>query len=261
MALNINGTTGISGIDGSASAPVVTGTDSNTGISFGTDIVNVNTGGTTRLTVDASGRIGVGTTSPDKKITIRSETASHDIFAINRPASATSALFLGITSGNEGVIAANNSDILFGRDFNGTFTERARLTNLGRLLIGTTSTFDSVSSAFLQVNGGGAAGIAVTGSSTGGQSRVSFFNPNGRVGFINTNGNSTGYNTSSDYRLKENAVSISDGITRLKTLKPYRFNWKSDASTTVDGFFAHEVTAVPEAVTGGKDGELSLIHI
>ena len=63
----------------------------------------------------------------------------------------------------------------------------------------------------------------------------------------------TNYNTSSDYRLKENQVAISDGITRLKTLKPYRFNWKVDPDTTVDGFFAHEVTAVPEAIQGTKD--------
>jgi len=65
---------------------------------------------------------------------------------------------------------------------------------------------------------------------------------------------STAFNESSDYRLKENEVAISDGITRLKTLKPYRFNFKKDKDTTVDGFFAHEVTpAVPEAITGAKD--------
>jgi len=57
MALNINGTTGISGVDGSASAPAVTGTDSNTGINFGTDTVNINTGGVTRATVDSSGNV------------------------------------------------------------------------------------------------------------------------------------------------------------------------------------------------------------
>ena len=82
---------------------------------------------------------------------------------------------------------------------------------------------------------------------------VRFHNSNGQVGVISVSGSSTSYVTSSDYRLKENATAISDGITRLKTLKPYRFNWKADASTTVDGFFAHEVTAVPEAITGTKD--------
>ena len=73
------------------------------------------------------------------------------------------------------------------------------------------------------------------------------------VGGISTNGTTTNFATNSDYRLKENAVSISDGITRLKTLKPNRFNWKADSSKTVDGFFAHEVTAVPEAIIGTKD--------
>jgi len=73
------------------------------------------------------------------------------------------------------------------------------------------------------------------------------------VGDIRSNGSATSYITSSDYRLKENVVAISDGITRLKTLKPSRFNFKVDKDTTVDGFLAHEVTAVPEATTGTKD--------
>ena len=74
------------------------------------------------------------------------------------------------------------------------------------------------------------------------------------VGSINTNPSATAFNTSSDYRLKENEVLISDGITRLKTLKPYRFNFKIEPDKTVDGFFAHEVSsAVPEAITGVKD--------
>ena len=73
------------------------------------------------------------------------------------------------------------------------------------------------------------------------------------VGDIRSTGSSTSYNTSSDYRLKENVTTIYDGITRLKTLKPSRFNFKVDKDTTVDGFLAHEVTAVPEAISGTKD--------
>ena len=63
MALNINGTTGISGVDGSASAPALQGTDSNTGINFASDTVNINTGGSTRATVDSNGTFLVGATS------------------------------------------------------------------------------------------------------------------------------------------------------------------------------------------------------
>ena len=73
------------------------------------------------------------------------------------------------------------------------------------------------------------------------------------VGTISITSSNTSYNTSSDYRLKENVVGITSAITRLKTLKPSRFNFKIDPSVTVDGFLAHEVTAVPEATTGTKD--------
>ena len=106
-------------------------------------------------------------------------------------------------------------------------------------------------------------GVAVTNSicgvqsisdDTGGNEHYRFNNPNGECGNIMTSGSSTTYNTSSDYRLKENDVEISDGITRVKKLRPIKFNWKVDNSKTVDGFFAHEVQeVVPEAVTYDKD--------
>ena len=74
------------------------------------------------------------------------------------------------------------------------------------------------------------------------------------TGHIETGTTSVTYHTSSDYRLKENAVSISDGITRLKQLKPYKFNFIKEPSVVHDGFFAHEVTpVVPTAVSGVKD--------
>jgi hypothetical protein len=84
---------------------------------------------------------------------------------------------------------------------------------------------------------------------------VQFFRGAGnQVGNITGNTSSTAYNTSSDYRLKENVVTDWDATTRLKQLKPSRFNFIADADTTVDGFLAHEVqTIVPEAITGTKD--------
>jgi len=77
----------------------------------------------------------------------------------------------------------------------------------------------------------------------------------GEVGTIVANASSTTYNTSSDYRLKENVDYTWDATTRLKQLKPARFNWIADSSNTLqDGFLAHEVSSiVPEAVTGVKD--------
>jgi len=75
----------------------------------------------------------------------------------------------------------------------------------------------------------------------------------GTIG-IDTGGNSVSYNTSSDYRLKENVNYSFDATTRLKQLKPARFNFISNADKTVDGFLAHEVSSiVPEAIQGEKD--------
>ena len=110
--------------------------------------------------------------------------------------------------------------------------------------------------------GAGNAGVMINSSmeyysylaGTSSQPHMYFNNANGDVGSIDTSGTATAYNTSSDYRLKENEVTLSDGITRLKNLKPYRFNFKSDKDKTLDGFFAHEVAeVVPEAITGEKD--------
>jgi len=63
MALTLDGDNGVSGVNGSAGTPAIQGTDTNTGLTFGTDTVGVVTGGTTRTTVDSSGRLLVGTNS------------------------------------------------------------------------------------------------------------------------------------------------------------------------------------------------------
>ena len=84
---------------------------------------------------------------------------------------------------------------------------------------------------------------------------VDFLHGGSGCGGIAVASNSTTYNTSSDYRLKENVDYTWDATTRLKQLKPARFNWiADDTNTLVDGFLAHEVSnVVPGAVIGDKD--------
>jgi len=83
---------------------------------------------------------------------------------------------------------------------------------------------------------------------------------NTEVGTIKSTGSATAYNTSSDYRLKENVDYSWDATTRLKQLKPTRFNWIADDTNTLeDGFLAHEVSSiVPEAISGTKDAATTL---
>ena len=75
------------------------------------------------------------------------------------------------------------------------------------------------------------------------------------TGDVSTTTSGVSYNTGSDYRLKENVDYIWDATTRLKQLKPARFNFiADDTNTLVDGFIAHEVSSVvPEAISGAKD--------
>ena len=78
-----------------------------------------------------------------------------------------------------------------------------------------------------------------------------------QIGQIQRNGSndSINYVTSSDYRLKDGVVDKTDGIEKIKLLKPRKFYWKSNTDKTlVDGFLAHEVSdIVPEAISGEKD--------
>ena len=99
-------------------------------------------------------------------------------------------------------------------------------------------------------------------SSPAGTASLSFRYNNSQKGSIGLTSTTVSYNSNSDYRLKENIVTDWDATTRLKQLKPSRFNWISDADTTVDGFLAHEVSdIVPEAITGEKDATKTLSNV
>jgi hypothetical protein len=147
-------------------------------------------------------------------------------------------------------------------------TERMRITSAGKILYNTTTAADntaitiraydnSVGGAAVELNGwGNGRGHALNcvAHNTANADVVYFNTSAATVGSISITSTATAYNTSSDYRLKENIVPVIDGIIRLKQLKPSRFNFLTDPSKVVDGFVAHEVqSVVPEAVTGTKD--------
>ena len=96
----------------------------------------------------------------------------------------------------------------------------------------------------------------VNGTTSGTRRMVDFFVGTGtsRVGSIQSNDSATAFNTSSDYRLKENVADMTGAIDRVKALAPKRFNFIVSPDTIVDGFLAHEVSSiVPEAISGVKD--------
>ena len=150
------------------------------------------------------------------------------------------------SSGTAGQIVVDGGDNSMA--FETGTSEAMRIDSSGDVLIGTTS--------FTSGGGGIKLGAATatrefSADNTGARQQIGFHNPNGEVGSIFTSGSATTFSTSSDYRLKENVVALSNAITRVKTLAPKRFNFIADANTTFDGFLAHEAQAVvPEAVIG-----------
>lgn len=136
MAIQIDGDSGISGVNGSATTPALQGTDSNTGIVFGTDQVQIATGGSTRATVDSSGHLGLGTTSP-------TDTGGYGR-ALDIQSDSGAAIYLR-TNDDTSQIAQGASDLTIRTRqahpiiFNTDNSERARLDSSGRLLVGTTT--------------------------------------------------------------------------------------------------------------------------
>jgi hypothetical protein len=139
-----------------------------------------------------------------------------------------------------------------------------RIDTAGNVLVAKTATGEVLTQGVeLNISGGVYATTAVAGESSyfvnkatsGTRYLIRFYANTSSVGSITSDGSSTTYATSSDYRLKENVDYTWDATTRLKQLKPARFNFiVDDTNTLVDGFLAHEVSSiVPEAITGAKD--------
>jgi len=133
-------------------------------------------------------------------------------------------------------------------------TERMRITNGGNILFNATSVIDQ-GLVLVSYNGGVNQGaIFAESDTTSGNTAIRFKVAGSTVGTITTTSSATAYNTSSDYRLKENVVPLAGAIDRVNDLQVRRFNFIVDPDHTVDGFIAHEAQAVvPECVTGTKD--------
>jgi hypothetical protein len=263
--LHVNGTTHI-GVEGTSSGDV-TGTLSigNTGTNYMTLIKAINTvstpailktrmgfftlSGTGEEASDAtekmsiladSGNVGIGTTSPANLLSL---SASGSVTTRYTSGSAFSLLEVAtsgtITFSADHGNGGGDTKIIFKTDGG---TERMVIDNTARVAVNNSATFSGHGNYVGEV---GVSGRALAFENTVG---------GGVVGTVTTGASSTAYNTSSDYRLKENVVTDWDATTRLKQLKPSRFNFIADADTTVDGFLAHEVQEiVPEAISGTKD--------
>ena len=204
----------------------------------------------TAITITSAERVGIGETSPDNTLHVNS--TSSTVTKFERDSGSNGSLTIGFPS-QRATLSASGDMVL-----NTNSAEQMRLDTSGTLNLLKTNFNAAASSSNrgleIRANGSGALTLDLNVTDTGTATIMEFNNGNGNAGTIQTSGSSTAYNTSSDYRLKENVNYDFDATTRLKQLKPARFNFIADADTTVDGFIAHEVSSVvPEAISGEKD--------
>ena len=229
---------------------------------------------TQAMTLDASGNLGIGTSSPDRKLDVESGNAEAIRLSSGSYLTTGQGPWIGFDGGpsanwNLARIQATRA----GAEFQGNLlfftnnstsdaaaaTERMRLDSSGNLLVGTTTASSSITNGFT-VTGGAAVTALGIGHVTGSGSGTNYvvFNYNGGViGSITQNGTTAVlYNLTSDQRLKENIVDAPEFGSVIDSIKVRSFDWKTDQTHQRAGFVAQElVTVAPEAVHQPADPE------
>jgi hypothetical protein len=202
----------------------------------------------TAMTLNSSGNLGIGTTSPTVALDvyktaypeIRTRSASYtNTFGID---TASGYGVLGSVSNNPFVFVTNN-------------TERARIDLSGNLLVGCTALGAASGFGVGPNSGSSFIDICHVTATPSGSSYARFFYNSSPIGSITQSGTTAVlYNTTSDQRLKENIVDADSASSLIDSLQVRKFDWKSDNSHQRYGFVAQElVTVAPEAVHQPND--------
>ena len=229
----------------------------------GTNLRFMQSGSTERMRIDSSGRLLVGTTSASGSKLQADGTGG----AVNATASTTAAnaslalsssnglgtatmLFAGIGSSSYAWLQGQNTG-------DNSYKDIVINPNGGNLLVGGTTSLSAKVAVFQDLGGvGDGISIRDTGSSYGsGAVYIKFQNNAGSVaGSIQHTASTTvNYNSSSDYRLKEDVKPLTGSLDRVLKINPVSYNWTVD-KVYGEGFIAHELQAiVPIAVSGEKD--------
>jgi hypothetical protein len=207
-----------------------------------------------KMTLTGTGKVGIGNTSPNAPLQFQTIVSTRKIVLFEVGNNDYQFYGFGIEGNTLVYSVGDNGDdhVFFSGQGSSSRREIARLKGNGDILFGTSTKANDFTYFELATNNRRILNIGS--STTSQQTLVNFRNPNGVVGELQTDGSTTSFVTSSDYRLKENVVEMTDALDRVSQLKPSRFNFIANPDKTYDGFLAHEVQdIVPEAISGDKD--------
>jgi len=235
---------------GSAALPSISFIgDANTGIySPAADTIAFAEGGVEAVRFDSSGNVGIGTSSPARRLDVRGGIGMQ----VNEDGAGTKVIALRSDFAGVGpAVNVTTNDPLLLMTNN---TERARIDSSGNLLVGRTSNIGT-SRFVVESNAATLNPVSISNTNTvaGGDYAIIFYRNGTIVGSVQTTLSATQFVTSSDYRLKHDIQPMTGALEKVATLKPCTYKWKSDDSNG-EGFIAHELAeVVPDAVTGEKD--------
>lgn len=273
MPLYLNGTEGVYGVNGTNSTPANRGSDTNTGIVYGTDTVQIATGGTTAVTVDSSQNVGIGVTpSAWTRPAIQNGAAgSVSYFAATNIGVMTSNVYF---DGSNKYIATNPavqysqgsgqhswSVAASGTAGNPiTFTQAMTLDASRNLLVGTTSVGAYTGAAVTLSRDSGTTKWAV--GPTAGTPTNFWVASSGSTGVYLNGTSATSWSSNSDERIKENLIPITNALEKTLTLRTVIGNFIGDTTKTPHPFLiAQDVLAVlPEAVDTSNQDKYGLAY-
>lgn len=238
-------------------------------LSSSSDDFAINIGGSEMVRIDTSGNVGIDETSPNEKLDVSGnarvgKTSTTGRVEFSRPADGNSGGYVGYhttsnsdfglhnSSGGGNIRISANSGIVSFESSLGT--ERMRIDSSGNLLVGKTTTSDSVVGHLL--SNSGAAVHTRSGQTPLRANRLSndgtvldFQQDSTTHGSISISGSTTSYNTSSDIRLKENIEVAGPSGSIIDAIMVRSFDWKKTGENQRYGFVAQEIEEhFPEAV-------------